>query len=66
MTKLGFADPENFMIFSIDDLKDVDWRKPIVEYLEILRGLTDQKVKYMYSSYVIIGNNLFKKIHEGI
>lgn len=34
MTNLGYTDLENFDIFSIDDLTDIDWRKPIVEYLE--------------------------------
>lgn len=34
MTKLGFADRENFKILAIDNLTDRDWRKLIVDYLE--------------------------------
>lgn len=56
MTKLGYAEPEKFEIFSIDDLTDTNWRKPIVEYLENTMGSIDRKFKYMSLSNFIIGN----------
>ena len=34
MTKLGSADPETREVFSIEDLTETHWRRPIVEYLE--------------------------------
>lgn len=66
MTKLGYADPENFEIFAFDNLADTDWGKPMVEYLENLTRLTNQKVKYRVLNYVIIRNKLFKKTPEGV
>jgi hypothetical protein len=53
-------------IFTIDNLADNDWRKPIVEYMENPTGITDRKVKYRALSYTIIGNELFKKTPEGV
>lgn len=41
MTKLGSIDSENSEIFAIDDLTDIDWRKPIGEYLENPTGSTN-------------------------
>jgi hypothetical protein len=45
---------------------DNDWRKPIVEYLKNPKGNVAQKTKYMDLSYMIIGNELFKKTIEGV
>lgn len=64
MTKLGSADPENFEVFTVENMNDVNWRKPIFEYLDNPNGTTDPKVKYRSLSYVIIGNQLFKKMPE--
>lgn len=60
-TKLRLVDPENFEIFPIENLTDIDWRRTMVEYLENPTGSTNRKIKYKYLSYVIIGNELFKK-----
>jgi len=49
-----------------NNLTDNDWRKPIVNYLENLDGTTCRKIKYRALSYVIIGNELFKKTLEGV
>jgi len=58
---------ENFAeIFAIDNLSNNDWRTPIVEYLQNLVGNTSRKTKYKALSYVIIGNELFKKSLEGV
>lgn len=61
MTKLGSVDPENFEILTIENLVDTNWRKPTVSYLENPVGSTYQKVKYRSLSYMVIGNELFKK-----
>ncbi|XP_039683823.1 uncharacterized protein [Medicago truncatula] len=53
-------------IFVINDLNKNDWRKPIVKYLENPDGTTCRKVKYRALSYVIMGNELFKKTPEGV
>ena len=53
-------------IFVINNLNDNDWRKPIVSYLENPDGTTCRKVKYRALSYVIMGNELFKKTPEGV
>ncbi|XP_024630434.2 uncharacterized protein [Medicago truncatula] len=53
-------------IFVINDLNENDWRKPIIKYLENPDGTTCRKVKYRALSYVIMGNELFKKTSEGI
>jgi len=55
-----------FEIFSIDNLSDNDWRKPIVDYLENPVGTVSRKTKYRALSYVIAGNELFKKTVEGV
>lgn len=57
---------EIFEIFAIDSLSNNDWRKSIVEFLENPTGTTTRKIKYKALSYVIIGNELFKKSPEGI
>lgn len=61
ITRLGSADAENFEILAIDNLTDIDWRRPIVKYLEDPTGSTDRKIKYRSLSYVFMGNELFKK-----
>jgi len=58
-----FSYPE---IFAIDNLLDNEWKKPIVEYLENPSGTVSRKTRYRSLSYVIIGNELFKKTVEGI
>jgi len=58
---------ENFAeICAIDNLSNNDWRTPIVEYLQNPLGDTSRKAKYRALSYVIIGNELFKKSPEGV
>ena len=53
-------------IFVINNLSDNDWRKPIVSYLENPDETTCRKIKYRALSYVIMGNELFKKTLEGV
>jgi hypothetical protein len=53
-------------ILVVNNLSDDDWRKPIVNYLENPHGTTCQKIKYKALSYVIVGNDLFKKTPEGV
>jgi len=53
-------------IFVINNLNDNDWRRPIVSYLENPDGTTCRKIKYRALSYVIMGNELFKKTPEGV
>src|ERR1044072_6288730 len=57
---------EPIEVFAIDNLSNNDWRKPIVEFFQNPTGLTDRKVKYKALSYVIIGNELFKKSPDGV
>ena len=57
---------ESIGVFTIDNLPNTDWRKPIVEFLQNPTGSTDRKIKYKALSYVIMGNELFKKSHDGI
>ncbi|XP_039685664.1 protein NYNRIN-like [Medicago truncatula] len=53
-------------LFVINDLNENNWRKPIVKYLENPDGTTCRKVKYRALSYVIMGNEVFKKTSEGV
>src|ERR1044072_3067715 len=57
---------ESIEVFSIDNLSNNDWRKHIFEFLQNPTGSTDRKVKYKALSYVIIGNELFKKSPDGV
>jgi len=74
MPKLGGAEASDehaqglnlVEIFVINNLTDDDWRKPIVNYLENPEGTTSRKIKYRALSYVIVGNELFKKTPEGV
>lgn len=66
MTKLGYADGENFEILAINNLTNTDWRKPIVDYLENPTSSTERKVGYHALSYTLMGNELFKKTPKGI
>jgi hypothetical protein len=50
--------------FSIDNLSNDDWCKPIVEYLQNPTGNRSRKSRYRALSYVIVGNKLFKKSPE--
>lgn len=43
-------------VFTINRSSPMDWRKPIVEYLENLVGGTNRKIKYKSLSYVLLGN----------
>lgn len=63
-TKLGYDDEENFEILAMDCL--MDWRKPIIEYLENPTSSTKRKVRYRALSYVLMGNELFKKTPQGV
>ncbi|XP_050919713.1 uncharacterized protein LOC127137287 [Lathyrus oleraceus] len=45
---------------------DTDWRNPIINYLKDPSIDTERKPKYMALSYVLMGNELFKKTPEGI
>lgn len=57
----------NFIeILFINNLGDDDWRKPILNYLENLVGTTCRKVKYRALSYMIVGDELFKKTSEEV
>jgi len=47
-------------------LSNNDWRTPIVEYLENPSSTVSRKIKYRALRYVINGNELFKKTHEGV
>lgn len=64
--KLGYANEENFEILEMDCLVDEDWRKPIMEYLENPTASTERKVKHRALSYVLMGNELFKKAPQGV
>ncbi|XP_050889710.1 uncharacterized protein LOC127095000 [Lathyrus oleraceus] len=66
MIKLGSVDPENFEILAIENLVEIDWRKPIVSYLENPVSSIDRKVKYRSHSYMVIRNKLVKKMPEGV
>jgi len=52
-------------IFVINHLTYDDWRKPIASYLENPDGITCRKIKYKGLSYVIMGDELFKKDFRG-
>lgn len=43
-----------------------DWQKSIIEFLKDPIGTTNRKIRYKALSYVIIGNELFKKTPEGV
>jgi hypothetical protein len=64
--RLGYGDEENFEIFNIDDSGIEDWRKPIKDYLQDPNQKAERKVKYRALSYVLFGNELFKKTAEGV
>ncbi|XP_050889047.1 uncharacterized protein LOC127094231 [Lathyrus oleraceus] len=65
-TQLGYANKEEFEVLAIDTLIDTDWRNPIINYLKDPSTDTKRKTKYRALSYVLIGNELFKKTSEGI
>ncbi|XP_050919355.1 uncharacterized protein LOC127136887 [Lathyrus oleraceus] len=65
-TQLGYANKEEFEVLSIDTLIDTDWRNPIINYLKDPSTDTERKTKYRALSYILIGNELFKKTPEGI
>ncbi|XP_058784569.1 uncharacterized protein LOC131659384 [Vicia villosa] len=63
---LGYANEEEFEVLAIDTLTNTDWRSSIIEYLKDSSLNTDRKTKYRALSYVLMGNELFKKTLEGI
>ncbi|XP_050878265.1 uncharacterized protein LOC127082081 [Lathyrus oleraceus] len=65
-TQLGYANKEEFKVLAIDTLMDTDWRNPIINYLKDPSIDTERKTKYKALSYVLMGNELFKKTPEGI
>ncbi|XP_050914625.1 uncharacterized protein LOC127129499 [Lathyrus oleraceus] len=65
-TQLGYANKEEFEVLVIDTLMDTDWRNPIISYLKDPSIDTKRKTKYRALSYVLMGNELFKKTPEGI
>ncbi|XP_050894658.1 uncharacterized protein LOC127101322 [Lathyrus oleraceus] len=65
-TQLGYTNKEEFEVLAIDTLMDSDWRNPIFYYLKDPSIDTERKTKYRALSYVLIGNELFKKTLEGI
>lgn len=66
ITKLGYADEENFEILAINSLVDEDRRKPIIEYLESPTTSAERNIRYHTLSYILMGNKLFKKTSEGV
>ncbi|XP_050896875.1 uncharacterized protein LOC127103676 [Lathyrus oleraceus] len=65
-TQLGYANKEEFEVLAIDTLIDTDRRNLIINYLKDPSTDTERKTKYRALSYVLIGNELFKKTPEGI
>ncbi|XP_058725714.1 uncharacterized protein LOC131597009 [Vicia villosa] len=63
---LGYANEEEFKVLAIDALVDTNWRSPIINYLRDPSLNIDRKTKYRALSYVLVGNELFKKTPEGI
>lgn len=55
-----------FENFAIDNMLNNNWRKKNVEYLENPTGMRGQNTKYRALSYIIVGNELFKKTPKGI
>ncbi|XP_058752767.1 uncharacterized protein LOC131625945 [Vicia villosa] len=64
--RLGYTSEKEFKLLAIDTLTNTDWRTPIIEYLKDPSLNTDRKTKYRALSYVLMGNELFKKNPEGI
>ncbi|XP_050890198.1 uncharacterized protein LOC127095564 [Lathyrus oleraceus] len=65
-TQLGYANKEEFEVLAIDTSMDTDWRNPIINYLKDPSIDTGRKTKYRALSYVLMGNEIFKKTPEGI
>ena len=65
-TKLRYIDEENFEILAINSLINEDWRKGIVEYLKNPTNSIERKIRYRALSYILMGNELFKKTPEGV
>ncbi|XP_050876091.1 uncharacterized protein LOC127079763 [Lathyrus oleraceus] len=64
--KLGAVNKNHFEILTVDDEGRSDWRRPLVDYLRNLVGSTNRKIKYRAFSYVLVNDELFKKIVEGV
>ncbi|XP_058726440.1 uncharacterized protein LOC131597789 [Vicia villosa] len=65
-TQLGFANQEEFEVLTVDTLIETDWRSPIIKYVRDTSTDTERKIKYRALSYLLMGNELFKKTPEGI
>lgn len=57
---MKYMEAKEYEVFSIDNMSNGDWRRPIMEYMENLVQTMDQKVKYRPLSYTIMGNEWFK------
>ena len=64
-SRLGYMNDAYFEVLAIDSLADTDWRSPIINYLKDPIVDAERKVKYRALSYVLIGNELFKKTPRG-
>lgn len=53
---------EKVEILNINVLTTLDRRKPLVYYLQNPNLYVDQKTKYAAINYIIIGDELYKKI----
>ena len=67
-SSVSYSYPNYFQpeTFAIDNLSNNDSRKPIIEYFKNPSGTFSRKTKYIALSYVVIGNELFKKTSEGV
>ncbi|XP_058775227.1 uncharacterized protein LOC131649483 [Vicia villosa] len=65
-SRLGYTNEEEFEVLAIDTLVHTNWRSPIIKYLKDPSLNTDRKTKYRALSYVLMGNELFKKTPESI
>ena len=64
--KLGYAEKQGFKILAINTLSDADWRSPLMSYLADPTLNVDRNTKYRALSYLLMGNELFKKTQEGV
>ncbi|XP_058769366.1 uncharacterized protein LOC131643230 [Vicia villosa] len=66
ITRLGYANEKEFEVLAIDTAVDTDWRSPIINYLRDPTINTERNIKYRVISYILMGNELFKKTPDGI
>ena len=60
-----FIPIEDREVNSIEILEPINWRKPIVDYLRNPNNPVERKTRYRATSYVILGDTLFKKFVDG-